>query len=484
MAPSNNTESLLGKEEWPRTWACQAALLTINGSFTVYDTFGGNARFINATGKSVIDACALKIASASAQAGLAQQQILGPGLMVTPFNMSINPLVYAVAFATCTAWALFLVSLMSGHKRPWLQRGAALSAAIAMTITSDFMFNELELQYMSGRPYNPTDLRNVRARTSTKVIRLISNTLLWLAQIQLVMRLFPRHRDKIIAKYGGFTLIVLETVFSVLNDFYHPSPFNPDAKTLAAPAIAVIAYFMNIAISVIFSGSVLIYALSPSRFRYAFALPHLMHALLSIVSITSPTVFFCLDIWKSEVEGWGDYIRWIGSVACSVIVWAWVDLIESKLVRDSREGVLGREVFEEEMFQQKRKQLRKFGKRASMQPDAIVFEDRSQTTTSRALAPDKGMRRTWMDRFQRPRTEGIPMSELPTIRHPLASTLSVAPSSTLHDGSSSEEPATDRPRHSIQQEERPASIQGAALVHPGFQREDYWPDEKEMSGRR
>jgi hypothetical protein len=411
---------------------------------------------------------------------LAQKQIVGAaatnnGVALAPFATSTSPLVYAVAFATCMAWILFLTSLMSRSQRPWLQRGAALSAAIALTIASDFMFGELERQYMTGRLFNPTSLRDIRARTSSKIIRLISNTLLWLAQIQLVLRLFPRHRDKVIAKYGGIVLIVLETVFSVLNDFYHPSPLNPDSHMMLVPAIPVIAYFFHIAISVIFSGSVLIYALSPSRFRHAFTPAHLLHALLSIVSIASPTVFFCLDIWKPEVEGWGDYIRWVGSVACSVIVWAWVDLIESKVVKDSREGVLGREVYEEEMYQQKKKQKR-FGKRASMLPEGTVFEDSGPSMTKPAK-PAKRSLRSWIEKMGGSRTEGvIPLTDLPTIRHPLASNHSAVLSSTLHDGSTQDEPDSEPYGVDVR---RDSSMDEVRHVHPGYSPDDYWPDEKD-----
>jgi hypothetical protein len=53
-----------------------------------------------------------------------------------------------------------------------------------------------------------------------------------------------------------------------------------------------------------------------------------------------------MDIASPDVAGWGEYIRWGGSAAASVVVWEWVERIEA-LERDERkDGILGREVFD------------------------------------------------------------------------------------------------------------------------------------------
>ena len=69
-------------------------------------------------------------------------------------------------------------------------------------------------------------------------------------------------------------------------------------------------------------------------------------ALLSYSAILVPIVFFILDVANPDLAGWGDYIRWVGAAAASVVVWEWVERIEA-LERDERkDGILGREVFD------------------------------------------------------------------------------------------------------------------------------------------
>jgi len=67
-------------------------------------------------------------------------------------------------------------------------------------------------------------------------------------------------------------------------------------------------------------------------------------------------VFFVLDISKPDVAGWGDYVRWVGAAAASVVVWEWVERIEALERNDKKDGVLGREIFDgDEMLEVRRR---------------------------------------------------------------------------------------------------------------------------------
>jgi hypothetical protein len=69
-------------------------------------------------------------------------------------------------------------------------------------------------------------------------------------------------------------------------------------------------------------------------------------ALLAFVAILTPVVFFITDISNSSVAGWGDYFRWVGAAAASVIVWEWVERIEALEREEKKDGILGREIFD------------------------------------------------------------------------------------------------------------------------------------------
>src|SRR5208282_5968495 len=84
--------------------------------------------------------------------------------------------------------------------------------------------------------------------------------------------------------------------------------------------------------------------------RVAFTIPAgLILAILSVVCITIPIIFFCLDIWAKFVVGWGQYIEAIASIGSTVIVWEWIDRVdESESKRIGKNGILGRRIFEDE----------------------------------------------------------------------------------------------------------------------------------------
>lgn len=229
--------------------------------------------------------------------------------------------------------------------RPWLQKVAALTVAISLTIATADTFRVAEDQYETGYMDAKILQREVENGTELKVIRVISDTFLWLAQAQTLIRLFPRQREKIIIKWTAFALITLDALFSVLNNFVYDGSSRPRSFVDAVPALA---YLFQLALSLLYAAWVMYYSITKKQF--AFYHPQMRNiclvALLSLVAVLVPVVFFVLDISKPDVAGWGDYVRWVGAAAASVVVWEWVERIEALERDDKKDGVLGREVFD------------------------------------------------------------------------------------------------------------------------------------------
>lgn len=230
--------------------------------------------------------------------------------------------------------------------RPWLQKIAALSVAISMTIVCADTFKWARHQYHAGYEDSGELTIKVINGTEVRIVRVISETFLWLAQAQTLIRLFPRHKEKLIIKWIAFALIILELVFSIVNHFVaeesrgRPKIFNS--------AVSALNYLFAFTLNICYLGFVLYYVLS--RRRHAFYHPYMRNmpllALLSLTAVFIPVVFFVLDLSKPNVSGWGNYVRWVGSAAASVVVWEWVERIEA-LERDEKKGgILGREIFE------------------------------------------------------------------------------------------------------------------------------------------
>ena len=295
-----------------------------------------------------------------------------------PFYSSTSPQIYAVAAATVISYMLVIMLFITprtlfaggvggggflGHKgiisrtsgsasvigaegRPWLQKAAALSVAISLTYASVDTFTVAKEQYNNGYQDALALTDAVVRGTATKIIRLISSIFVWLAQAQTLIKLFPRHREKLVIEWTGLVLISLDAIFSALNCFLYESlrvrPRNFD------DAIPALSYLFSSALGVIYATMVMFYSFQKGRFAYFH--PKMRNicllAILSLVAILIPIAFFILDIAKPNVAGWGHYVRWVGSAAASVVVWEWVERIEALEAEERKDGILGREIFD------------------------------------------------------------------------------------------------------------------------------------------
>jgi hypothetical protein len=295
-----------------------------------------------------------------------------------PFHASVTPQVYATAAATVIAWMLVIMLLITPRtyfvggagggfgilnrhgmiggaqgtasvigvgSRPWLQKVAALTVAISLTIATADTFEVAERQYSTGF-MNAEQLRSeVVGSTEIKVTRVVSDIFLWLAQVQTLIRLFPRHKEKVLIKWIGFALIILDATFSTLNSFMGNPVGRPRQFRDAIPALS---YLFQLSLSMLYAAWVLYYAMC--KRKYAFYHKDMWNitlvALLSLVAILTPVIFFITDIANQSIAGWGDYFRWVGAAAASVIVWEWVERIEALERAEKKDGILGREVFD------------------------------------------------------------------------------------------------------------------------------------------
>lgn len=290
-----------------------------------------------------------------------------------PFYASTFPQCYALAATTVIAYTLVIMLFITPRSfldggvvvlgrsgftsggtggqniggRPWLQKVAALFVAVSLTIATVDTFRVAEQQYSIGVQNAVVLQQDVLGGTELKVIRIISEAFLWLAQAQTLIRLFPRQREKIIIKWTAFALIGFGVLFDSLNSFLYTNAgsLRPRSFTDAIPALS---YLFQLSLGVLYAAWVVYYSLMKKH--YAYYHPQMRNiglvALLSITAVLVPIVFFILDICKPDFTGWGDYVRWVGAAAASVIVWEWVERIESLEREEKKDGILGREVFD------------------------------------------------------------------------------------------------------------------------------------------
>ncbi|KAI0104116.1 PalH/RIM21-domain-containing protein [Nemania sp. FL0031] len=326
------------------------------------------------------------------------------------FYATIFPQCYALAATTVLAYMLLIMLVIAprsfldggivtlgrrgftnGHSngitiggRPWLQKVATLLVAVSLTIATADTFRVAEEQYSQGYQDARRLQQRVLGGTQLKVIQLISDTFLWLAQAQTLIRLFPRQREKVIIKWTAFALITLDVIFGALNSFRYTTSnsFKPRQFTEAVPALS---YLFQLSLGLLYAAWVLYYALMKKR--YAFYHPLMKNislmAALSIGSLLVPVVFFVLDIAEPNFTGWGDYVRWVGAAAASVVVWEWVERIEALEREEKKDGVLGREVFDgDEMIDMSPSDLTWPRRRKTMRISDSEEGDSSATSSS------------------------------------------------------------------------------------------------------
>jgi hypothetical protein len=237
-------------------------------------------------------------------------------------------------------------SVIGVGTRPWLQKVAALTVAVSLTLATADTFKIAARQYDAGY-IDAIALRNlVVSSTEIKVSRIVSDVFLWLAQVQTLIRLFPRHKEKVIIKWAGFALILLDMIFSCLNSFGpYQGRHRPRHFETAIPALS---YLFTLSLSMLYAAWVMYYAITKRRYAFYHSLMWniALVALLSIIAILTPVVFFITDIANDSIAGWGDYFRWVGAAAASVIVWEWVERIEALEREERKDGILGREIYD------------------------------------------------------------------------------------------------------------------------------------------
>lgn len=302
------------------------------------------------------------------------------GTTLAPFYASTTPQMYVLAAATVIAWILVVMLVITPRtsfigspgtipgfgsrrgiiggatggganmigvgSRPWLQKIAALTVAIALTIATTDATQVARTQYYSGLMDADALRDEVLGSVEIRVTRVISDVFVWLAQVQTLIRLFPRHKEKVLIKWIGFALIIFDSTFSCLDSFYvQGAPARPRNFQ---NAISALSYLFELALGLLYAAWVLYYAATKRKYAFYHAKMRniCLIALLSMIAVLTPVVFFVTDVSNQEVASWGDYFRWVGAAAASVVVWEWVERIEALERDEKKDGILGREVFD------------------------------------------------------------------------------------------------------------------------------------------
>jgi len=303
------------------------------------------------------------------------------------FHASTIPFIYVVGATTVIAWTLLImvmitpgasrvltknasgplwsqtrriISTVTGRasrhemgSRPFLQKLAAMFVAVALTVVTADAFIISRTQYYAGFIDASALQDYVTGSLEIRVLRVITDVFVWFAQVQTLLRLFDRDRERVAIKCIATFLVVLDTTFSCLNSFWINSGNSPrNSPRSFQDAIPALSYLFQLSLNLLYTAWVFYYV--ATKRRYAFYHPKMPNiciiALLSTFSVLIPTTFFVADITNPSVGRWGEYFRWVGAAAASIIVWEWVERIEALEENERKDTILGREIFDDDMI--------------------------------------------------------------------------------------------------------------------------------------
>lgn len=162
------------------------------------------------------------------------------------------------------------------------------------------------------------------------------------AQVQIIIRLFSRVKEKRVSFILGGTLSICAQVIWGVSTF---SQFDQtdDSDISILPAFT---YLLRIALATMYSGLIIIYSFG--KRYYIFQRSLILLTVLTFLVINLQIAFFITDIaniWVSELS---EIFNTTIYVSATVIPWEWINRVHALERHEQREGVLGRPVYEDE----------------------------------------------------------------------------------------------------------------------------------------
>ncbi|KAF5095755.1 hypothetical protein D0Z00_003027 [Geotrichum galactomycetum] len=255
------------------------------------------------------------------------------------FAKSVVPLMYSIAASFAMCWLLLLIVMGFQTHRPVLYRLSLLCCSIyllVVLINFTKIFND---QFDRGY-LDALEARHiVKFKRKLHILNLAFNTLIYFAQVQVAMSLFNRQKEKrMVLWLGGSLTIVAQTIYGI--SVFHPASILTSLSTFA--------YLFQIALGVLYSCCVFYYAITNRQSSLMHNPSMLFLTVLALLAAMSPIILFIVDLVNVWIFEWTDALSWVTSMLAIVTVREWADRVYIEEKIREKNGVLGRQVFEDE----------------------------------------------------------------------------------------------------------------------------------------
>lgn len=254
------------------------------------------------------------------------------------FHSSLSPLLYSLSSSTVICVLLNLV-IFDGPRRPFLQKFSISLSSIYLLTTFIFATCKLQSQYYSGYQDGISLRYELETLTALNILHVIFDTILLAMEVQTLMSLFPRQKEKRLIFWVGGTLIIISQVL------WSVSVFDPNSNMGSSPLPAFV-YLFQISISVLYAGCVIYYTVT--KYKSALHRRLIFFTLVSHLASFAPIALFIVDVGGWWVVEWTDSVSWLTSILSIITVWEWARRVEVRERHREKTRVLGRQVFEDE----------------------------------------------------------------------------------------------------------------------------------------
>ncbi|CAN6609893.1 hypothetical protein TRVA0_004S01860 [Trichomonascus vanleenenianus] len=253
------------------------------------------------------------------------------------FHASLYPMLYSLSSSVIICLLLNFV-VLDGPYRPFLQKLSITLSSVYLLVTFITATVALREQYNQGYLDAERLRRDLESKTRINVLYLVFNTFVYMAMVQTLMALFPRQKEKRLIFWVGAALIVVcQTLWGV-------SVFHQADDESALPAFV---YLFQISVSVMYAGCVVYYTIT--KHRATLHKRMMLFTLITIMATLAPIALFIVDVGGWWIVESTDSVSWLTNVLSIAVVWEWAQRVETWLRHEERNGVLGRQVYENDM---------------------------------------------------------------------------------------------------------------------------------------
>ncbi|KAK6205474.1 PalH/RIM21-domain-containing protein [Scheffersomyces amazonensis] len=268
------------------------------------------------------------------------------------FAYSVVSIIYALSVSGVITWFLTIFVLTNYTIRPSiiLQASTLLSSVyiLVVVIKSIIILHD---QQRDGYLHGAKLLDNINANSAVNILDLIVVLLLQINQVQVIMRIFSRQRDKRLTFLVGLVASITSQVIWAVTKF-HTFPDNNEAGDILPAFIYLVRIAMGLCYAAIISGFQI------SKIHYIIANKSIwLISLLTFILIYSPVAFFIADVSNAFVYELSEIFSVVTYVICVVIPWEWCNKFNVIMKLKEKEGVLGRRFYEDELYELDRFEL-------------------------------------------------------------------------------------------------------------------------------